>query len=98
MLKNIISSIPRGTSISNWASLWFGSSIGGELLDASFWLDFSENTNSSTMLGAIESKINEMKRNKVKYRIYISQHLRNSLLRRYISIVGAWRSRVSRMR
>jgi hypothetical protein len=42
----------------------FGGSISGDLLDASFGLDFTEHASSSTMLGAIDSKIKDMKRQK----------------------------------
>ncbi len=63
-LKNIIDMIPHGSSLADWKSLGFGNSIGGELLDASFGVNFTENANSSTMLGAIEQKIKDMKRSK----------------------------------
>lgn len=62
-LKNIIDRIPHGSTLSDWKSLGFGNTIGGELLDASFGVNFTENSNSSTLLGAIEQKIKEMKRN-----------------------------------
>jgi hypothetical protein len=35
-LKNILDKVPRGSTLSDWKSLGFGNSIGGELLDASF--------------------------------------------------------------
>ncbi len=63
-VKNILDNIPRGSSLSDWKSLGFGNSIGGELLDASFWVNFTENANSNTMMGSLENKIKEMKRKK----------------------------------
>ena len=35
-VKSIIDRVPRGSALSDWKSLGFGNSIGGELLDASF--------------------------------------------------------------
>jgi hypothetical protein len=35
-IKNILDKVPHGSTISDWQSLGFGNSIGGELLDASF--------------------------------------------------------------
>lgn len=61
-LKSTISRVPRGSSLPDWKTLGFGDSIGGELFDASFGVNFTEGNNSNTMIGAIESKIREMKR------------------------------------
>jgi hypothetical protein len=63
-LQWILSRIPKGTSITDWKTLWFGNSIGGELLDASFWINFDDNANTSSMLTAIEQKIKDLKQQK----------------------------------
>jgi hypothetical protein len=60
-MSDILRGIPSGTSLAPWSSRMFGGSISGDLLDASFGLDFTENANSSTMLGAIASKIKDLK-------------------------------------
>ncbi len=64
-LLDRLNSIPVGTPVLGWISSLFSSStpnIASELMWASFGLDFTENTQTSGMLGAIETKIQEMKR------------------------------------
>ncbi len=63
-IKSILDRVPKWPSISDWKTLWFGSSIWGQLLDASFGVNFVENTNSNDMITAIEQKIKDLKRQK----------------------------------
>jgi hypothetical protein len=63
-VKNILDLVPRWNALVDWRTLSFWNTIGWELLDASFGINFSENSNSNSMLGAIENKIKEIKRNK----------------------------------
>jgi hypothetical protein len=63
-MSDIVRGVPTGTSLAPWSSQILGGSISGDLLDASFGLDFTENANSSTMLGAIGSKVKDLKRSK----------------------------------
>ncbi len=65
-LVNMLNAVPKWTAIFDWKTFSFGSSIGWELLDASFGINFTENANSSTMLTAIESKIKELKQTKCR--------------------------------
>ncbi|MBP9779530.1 hypothetical protein KBD33_02800 [Candidatus Gracilibacteria bacterium] len=60
-LKGILAMIPQGTVFSDWRNLSFGRSVPGELIDASFGIDFSENKDPNSLLGAIERKIIELK-------------------------------------
>lgn len=63
-LKSILSMIPQWTVYSDWRNLSFWKSVPWELIDASFWIDFSENKNPNSLLGAVDRKIIELKRSK----------------------------------
>lgn len=60
--ESILARVPRASPLNDWKLFAFDSySVSSTLLDASFWVDFSENMNSSSMLSAIETKIGELK-------------------------------------
>ncbi|NRH20471.1 hypothetical protein HOO68_00295 [Candidatus Gracilibacteria bacterium] len=61
-IQRVLKSIPFGSNVPDWKTFGFGNSIGSDLLEASFGVNFSENTPSG-MLGVIDQKIKELKRN-----------------------------------
>ncbi len=61
-VRYILSKVPKGNSVMDWMNFDFGNSLGWELLDASFGIDFTENASTSTMLWAIEQKVKDLKR------------------------------------
>ncbi len=61
-IKTFLSRVPKGAAMSDWKNFWFDSSVWGQLLDASFWVDFSENSSSNDMLAVIKQKITDLKR------------------------------------
>jgi hypothetical protein len=65
----VLNNIPKGApvlsnSINLTATLWLNNSMPGDLIDASFGLDFREGANSDSMLSALDQKIKDMKRSK----------------------------------
>ena len=61
-VQKILKNIPAGSRVPDWRNVIFWNSISSELLESSFGVNFSENTPSG-MLGVIEQKIKDIKRN-----------------------------------
>ena len=65
MLEKLLDHIPKWLSLqSEIFSYGNNSSISSTLLDASFWVDFTENSSKNGMLGAIDGKIKDLKQKK----------------------------------
>jgi len=63
--EDVLANIPSGESLIDWrGALAWDADVGATLLDASFGLGFSQDIHPSSLLGAIDDKIQSMKRDK----------------------------------